>query len=127
MWQWRLVKLVRDGVQKHLPAANPEVQYRRVDDEDFIPLLIRKLGEETVEFLLDNSKEELSDVFAVCLALGDHMFNMAPDQLYEEAKRKQRRMGGFKTGMGMYIKTLTKESYDEKVAEQNEAAEPRPD
>jgi predicted house-cleaning noncanonical NTP pyrophosphatase (MazG superfamily) len=123
--KWRLVKLVRDNVQKHVPGDEPQVEYRPVDgdgsnfDEDYTALLIKKLGEETVEFLCDSNAEELGDVLTVVLALGKNMFDMAPADLMAEAAKKNKRMGKFDLGMGMYVMTLDRDEYDAKLEDEH--------
>lgn len=123
MPHWRMAKLVRDSVEKHVPGFNPEIKYERISDQEtFRKELRRKLGEETIEYLIEPDNEnELADVLDIVLEIARYEFAMDPDQLFEIVKKKRRRIGGFKIGMGMYVLTLDREEFDKKMKEAEEA------
>lgn len=117
---WRLIKLVRNNVQKHVPGDEPQVEYRPMTSEpEYEGALIRKLGEEVVEFICDPNEEELGDVLTVLLAIAITKFGLNPQDLMHEASKKNKRMGKFDQGIGMYVMTLDRDEFDERQESHN--------
>lgn len=62
-------KLVRDNIPEQLRAKNISFEERIASDEEYKIELIKKVGEESAEFLADGSVEELADLQEVINAL----------------------------------------------------------
>jgi predicted house-cleaning noncanonical NTP pyrophosphatase (MazG superfamily) len=99
----KLDKLVRDNIPAIMVNAGQTVVYRKVqDDEEFLLYAIRKLQEETEEFVdasgigkpLEPAREELTDIFEALLAIAD-MYDMGWMELRDRANRKREEKGGF--------------------------------
>ena len=85
-------KLVRDKIPKILDKKGVLYEKRIASDEEYRAELVKKLGEETEEFLKDNSPEELADVIEVIEALK----KMTDYENVEEVRRKKLEdRGGF--------------------------------
>ena len=85
-------KLVRDKIPEILDRKGVSYEKRIASDEEYKAELIKKLGEETEEFLKDNSPEELADVIEVIEALK----KMTDYENVEEVRRKKLEdRGGF--------------------------------
>ncbi len=85
-------KLVRDKIPEILDEKGVRYEKRIASDEEYKSELVKKLGEETAEFLKDGDLEELADVIEVIEAL-----KKLPD--YENAedvrRKKLKERGGF--------------------------------
>ena len=85
-------KLVRDKIPEILDKKGVPYEKRIASDEEYKVELVKKLGEETEEFLKDNSPEELADVIEVIEALK----KMTDYENVEEIRRKKlEERGGF--------------------------------
>lgn len=109
----RLVKLVRDGVEKFLDGDS-HVKYEPIeDDAQFVESLRKKLAGEAAEYLLNPSIEELADVQEVVEALATHDPALGDGRplggcggklaLHRAQKRKRAERGGFDGRVGMYL------------------------
>ena len=76
-------KLVRDKIPEMLDETGVRYERRTASDEEYRAELIKKLGEETAEFMAAPSTEELADVMEVVRAL-----RKLPE--FEQAKEVQR-------------------------------------
>lgn len=85
-------KLVRDKIPEILDGKNVPYEKRIASPEEYRVELIKKLGEETAEFMRDSSPDELADVMEVIEALRklDEYKNV--DDL---KKKKLEERGGF--------------------------------
>lgn len=85
-------KLVRDKIPEILDGKGVLYEKRIASDEEYKIELVKKLGEESEEFLREGSTEELADVIEVIEAL-----KKMPD--YEDVedvrKKKLEERGGF--------------------------------
>ena len=85
-------KLVRDKIPEILDKKGVPYEKRIASDEEYKVELVKKLGEETEEFLKDNSPEELADVIEMIEALK----KMTDYENVEEIRRKKlEERGGF--------------------------------
>lgn len=64
-------KLVRDKIPKIIENSGRKCKIKIVNDDEAIKLLIEKIKEEVEEFSLNESKEELADLFEILFALCD--------------------------------------------------------
>lgn len=104
----RLVKLVRDGIARHLGSQT--VSYESIPNTSVhITELRKKLLEEVAEYLSEPCEEELADVLAVvrALALVDLRVEWSKITTLELSKHGDR--GGFEEGIGMYVLTTATE------------------
>ena len=62
-------KLVRDKIPEWLKGKNIPFEERIANDDEYKEELIKKIGEESAEFLADKSVEELADLQEVINAL----------------------------------------------------------
>ncbi len=62
-------KLVRDNIPDICVSNNEIPKYRVLDDDEYKTALLRKLKEETKEYLKENDIEELADIIEVVEAL----------------------------------------------------------
>ncbi|MEI7513071.1 MAG: nucleoside triphosphate pyrophosphohydrolase [bacterium] len=85
-------KLVRDGIPAKLDGLGIPYEKRIASSEEYKTELIKKLGEEIVEFSEAGSAEELADVLEVIEAL-----KKLPEyeNVEEIRKRKREERGGF--------------------------------
>jgi predicted house-cleaning noncanonical NTP pyrophosphatase (MazG superfamily) len=103
----RLIKLVRDDVDKYLPTGSP-VRYEALTREDHVRELRAKLVEEAIEYLLSPSVGELADIVEAVRALAcvDLEIHPAPqvalEVVMDEADAKRADRGGFECGIGMW-------------------------
>lgn len=85
-------KLVRDKIPEILDGKGVRYDKKIASNEEYKAELIKKLGEETEEFLKDGDIEELADVIEVIEAL-----KKLPDyeNVEELRKKKLEERGGF--------------------------------
>jgi len=98
-----LVKLVRDQIGEMLPKST--IQYEAVGVNVLRRELRRKLMEETTEYLLNPSVDELADILEVVYALAFHDLDLGLNgmvKVWAAQNRKQDERGGFNLGIGMY-------------------------
>lgn len=102
----RLVKLVRDGVEKFLDG-NPTIEYRPIPVRSmFIAELRKKLLEEGAEYLLNPSVGELADCLEAVRGLAEHDLGVGMAAVEAEADAKRAERGGFDEGIGMWATTV---------------------
>lgn len=85
-------KLVRDKIPKILDGKGIQYEKRIASDEEYKTELVKKLGEETEEFLKAGDSEDLADIIEVIEAL-----KKLPDYKNVEEIRENKRedRGGF--------------------------------
>lgn len=85
-------KLVRDKIPEILTGKGVSYEKRIASDEEYKRELVKKLGEETEEFLRAGDPEELADVIEVVEAL-----KKLPDygDVEELRRKKLEERGGF--------------------------------
>ncbi len=93
-------KLVRDKVPQIIRENQQIPTVRKLDDEDFVNELLRKLEEEIQEVIgaRNDRKElmkEISDVYEVMDTIID-LYKLDKNLILELQKRKKRERGGFK-------------------------------
>lgn len=118
--KWRLAKLVRDKVDDHLPGSEVDEKliYKEIDDPaELESQRQRKLGEKVIEYLVSGEIDELCDVLDVLMMIGEYDHGVSLETMLATVFEKRERLGGFDKGVGMYIATLTREEYDDKVKE----------
>jgi predicted house-cleaning noncanonical NTP pyrophosphatase (MazG superfamily) len=98
----RLVKLVRDRVGMFLGEST--VHFEPVPQELMLPLLRRKLLEESTEYLMEPSIDELADVLEVVRCLANQE-GWKWKEVVKLCNAKFHERGAFVTGMGLYIET----------------------
>lgn len=99
----RLVKLVRDGVEKFL-GGEVQVKYEPIGDRvAYVNELRKKLVEEAVEYAMDPSVEEAADVFETLRTLARVDLAVGMSHIEDAAWRKRQERGGFDQGIGMYL------------------------
>jgi predicted house-cleaning noncanonical NTP pyrophosphatase (MazG superfamily) len=100
----RFVKLVRDRIPQFV--GDSTVVYEPIADHDKrLDALRRKLVEESIEYLMNPSVEELADVYTVLGALLNYDLSVKWQDLYKAAQSKRHERGEFDDGLGMYIYT----------------------
>jgi predicted house-cleaning noncanonical NTP pyrophosphatase (MazG superfamily) len=88
-------KLVRDRIPEIIRAEGKEPKTRILDNDKYLEELIKKLGEEYIEFKADNNLEELADLQEVILALADAL-NISYQDLAKAVSNKALKRGAFK-------------------------------
>jgi predicted house-cleaning noncanonical NTP pyrophosphatase (MazG superfamily) len=94
-----LVKVIRDK----MGGLDRSLVYDFVPQDEVKEDLRKKLVEEALEYILDPSLEELADVYEVVLALLDWDLKKTFADLKYVATAKTNALGGFTTGLGMYV------------------------
>lgn len=87
-------KLVRDKIPEIIIKDGKQPITRVLDDQEYLIELVKKLGEEYQEFIVDLSIEELADVQEVVRALADAIASQ--DELEAVRLDKYHKRGGFK-------------------------------
>lgn len=112
---YRLVKLVRDRSDEHRAEPSGELVYKPIEDkEEYLIELRKKLVEEAIEYMVNPCVEEMTDVAEVLDTLRQVDLKANPYDMAVAVRAKRDRRGGFKKRMGMYVKSLTVEEFDEK-------------
>lgn len=87
-------KLVRDKIPQIITAAGKKPITRILDHKEYLEELDKKLNEETAEYQVDKSIEEMADVlevlFAICEARGHSV-----EELMAVRNEKREARGGF--------------------------------
>jgi predicted house-cleaning noncanonical NTP pyrophosphatase (MazG superfamily) len=100
----RFVKLVRDRIPQFV--GDSTLVYEPIIDHDKrIDALRRKLVEESIEYLMNPSAEELADVQEVIFALAHHDLSVGIEDIERTRVSKVQERGGFDDGLGMYVYT----------------------
>lgn len=87
-------KLVRDKIPEIIRADNAKPVIRTLGNAEYLKELINKLKEETAEFEVDNSLEELADIQEVVNAL-TVAIGKTSKQLEALRAQKAKKRGGF--------------------------------
>lgn len=87
-------KLVRDHIPEIIIQNGQTPKYRIADPAEFEKFLFQKLTEETNEFLLNPSLEELADIYEVLEAISK-LKNFNPDELQKIKLSKKEYAGSF--------------------------------
>lgn len=100
----RLVKIVRDDMERWLPDTAPV--YRRIESAEVTRRELRKkLVEECAEYLLDPSVGELADLLEMLHALAAHDLGVVWTEVTREMMEKAGERGGI-SNMAMYVETV---------------------
>lgn len=87
-------KLVRDNIPDICISNNQIPDYRILDDEEYRRELRKKLKEETKEYLISHSEEELADIVEVVEALAK-VQGVSFEKLLEIKEQKAKKNGKF--------------------------------
>lgn len=89
-------KLVRDKIPENINKGNnKKAIYRILDEKEYIKELNKKLLEEANEFIEENDKEELADLFEVIEAIIKYK-DIDKNEVEEIKKNKKIKKGAFK-------------------------------
>ena len=89
-------KLVRDKIPQIIEADGKKAKYRYLDKQEYLEVLIKKLGEEYEEFKEARNLEEIADIQEVILALTEAL-NKSPQDLAKAVSKKTLERGAFKS------------------------------
>lgn len=105
----RLVKIVRVGVPRFLGSSEVEYRPAEISEQERHELLIKKLGEEVLEYAMNPTLGELADIYDAIDALAWAGHSLPLSAIAAEARRKRIERGSFLTNhgevMGMYVTT----------------------
>jgi len=87
-------KLVRDKIIEIIEEKGDRASYHLASDEEYRKKLNEKLLEEVKEFLVDQNKEEMADVFEVIVSLLK-LNNWNEEEILLLQKEKREKRGGF--------------------------------
>lgn len=92
------IKLVRDNTAALINSTGEpgDLWYGETPEEDRLVWLKKKLVEEVAEYVVDGGAHELSDIYGVVMALGEHEDADLPALLATDAR------GGFADAVMMY-------------------------
>jgi len=97
-------KAVRDRIPEIIEESGNKCEYQTLSDEEFLPLLEAKLGEELEEYMSSKNLVELADVLEVIHRLAALKgSNIA--ELEEIRRKKKAERGGFERNLFL-VKTL---------------------
>lgn len=107
--RFKVEKLIRDHVSKHLRVSGIEMATRVLDHAEYLKCLKDKLSEEAEEVLNATSKaemtEELADVLEVVQALS-RAHDLSLEEIEKARTEKKRNKGGFEDRLyGSYVET----------------------
>lgn len=88
-------KLVRDNIPKIIEANGEKPVTRRLDDQEYLAELVKKLKEEVAEFEEVHSVEELADVKEVLIAIRE-VLGIRAGELEDIRRKKAAKNGRFK-------------------------------
>ena len=88
------MKLVRDKIPEIIEKNNEKPAIRIADDEEYRIELMKKLKEETDEFVSDGDIEELVDILEVVYSIAKNK-NMSIEELEEKRIKKAEEKGSF--------------------------------
>lgn len=88
------MKLVRDKIPEIIEKNNEKPIVKIADDSEFRVELIKKLKEETDEFLKSENTEELVDILEVIYAISRNN-NLSSEELEEKRIKKAKEKGSF--------------------------------
>lgn len=87
-------KLVRDNIVRKIEERGAKVAYRILSDEEYEKELDKKLREETEEYIIDHSIEEMADVMEVIYAILKNK-GITMQEVEEARILKKNKKGGF--------------------------------
>jgi predicted house-cleaning noncanonical NTP pyrophosphatase (MazG superfamily) len=87
-------KLVRDKIPSIIESKGEKPITKILDAEEYIRELNRKLQEELLEFLQDNTAEELADMLEVIYAIAN-THHISIEELERIREQKKEDKGGF--------------------------------
>ena len=88
------MKLVRDFIPEIVAQQGKTAAFRKANPKEYPELLIKKLQEETAEFLQSQDADEIIDILEVLYAIA-HEKGMTPERLEELRKQKAEKRGTF--------------------------------
>lgn len=89
-------KLVRDKIPSQINEKEGKVAvWRKLDDDEYMKELDKKLLEEAHEFIEDHSVEELGDLMEVIEAIMS-FYRIEKTEVNEKQKMKRDKKGGFR-------------------------------
>lgn len=112
MRRFQLNKLVRDNIIADMQRMGQTVEYRKLEQKEYLQALRGKLIEEAREISLDDAEstlKELADVQEVIDQLVTTL-GATGDELQELQRKKRAKLGSFKKKL--YVETLTLEDND---------------
>jgi len=90
----KIGKLVRDNIPNIIKADGKKPITRKLNDEEFLKELDRKLVEEQNEFQEAHDKEELADILELVYAYCNYL-DISFDDLEKLRRSKNQKNGGF--------------------------------
>lgn len=87
-------KLVRDKIPEIIEASGKKCEIQVLNDETYLEMLDKKLGEEVKEYQESHEVEELADILEVIYALAQAR-SVSKEQLEEIRKAKADKRGSF--------------------------------
>lgn len=90
----KIGKLVRDNIPSIIKADGKKPITRKLESEEYLKELDRKLVEEQKEFQEDHDKEELADILEIVYAYCNCL-DISFDDLEEIRRSKNKKNGGF--------------------------------
>lgn len=87
-------KLVRDKIPEIIEASGKKCETQVLNDDAYLEMLDRKLGEELKEYQENHEVEELADILEVIYALAQAR-SVSKEQLEEIRKAKADKRGAF--------------------------------
>lgn len=88
------MKLVRDKIPSIIAQQGKECLFRKANPKEFPDLLLKKLKEETTEFVQSGDAEEMADILEVLYAIAREK-GITPERLEELRKNKADKRGVF--------------------------------
>ena len=96
------MKLVRDLIPSILEQQGKAATFRKANPKEYYDLLLKKLQEETAEFLESHDAEEIVDIMEVMYTIA-HEKGITPNRLEELRKQKAEKRGSFSNRI-IYLK-----------------------
>lgn len=87
-------KLVRDKIPEIIEASGKKCETQMLNDEAYLEMLDKKLGEELKEYQESHEVEELADILEVIYALVQAR-GVSKEQLEDKRKAKADKRGSF--------------------------------
>lgn len=87
-------KLVRDKILEIIEKTGKKAEFHIADDKEFEGYLIKKLGEEVIEFTEMPCAEEIADILEVIDSL-INLLGYSKDDIFKIKEEKKEARGGF--------------------------------